>query len=105
VAADRAELIIEHDSGVERFDAIDLAVGVAIAERYAITGDDPLSAKSSLRWSITRQREDWRIRIEAQMELTSNDRNFLLRQSLRAFEGELSVYSQEWQREIRRDLV
>ena len=105
VAADRAELIIEHDSGVERFDAINLAVGVAIAERYTVTGDDPLSAKTSLRWSITRQREDWHVRVEAQMELTSNDRNFLLRQSLQAFEGELSVFSRDWEREIPRDLV
>jgi hypothetical protein len=105
VAADRAEVIIEHDSGIERFDAIGVAVGVRMNERYTIVGDDPLSAKSSLEWTITRQREDWNVRIEARMELTCNGHAYLVRQSLTAFEGEMSVFSQDWHSEIPRDLA
>ena len=105
VAADRAELIIEHKSGIERFDAIGISVGVAVTEQYTIVGNDPLSAKAELSWSLTRQREDWNIRVDASMELTCNTRVFLLRQSMTAFEGDVSVFSQEWQREIPRDLV
>ena len=35
-------------SGMERFDAIGIAAGVRISERFSITGDDPLSATAAL---------------------------------------------------------
>ena len=101
VAADRAELIIEHKSGIERFDAIGISVGVAVTEHYTIVGNDPLSAKAELSWSLTRQREDWNIRVDASMELTCNARAFVLRQSMTAFEGDVSVFSREWRRKFR----
>ena len=105
VNPDRVESVAEHDSGMERFDAIGVAVGVAVTERYRIVGDDPLTAHGSLAWAIRRERADWRVRIEATMELTCTAQAFVVDQSLAAFEGDAQVYAQSWHREIPRDLA
>ena len=83
-----AEMIADYDSGMERFDAIGIAAGMQISERFSITGDDPLSAKASLAWTIKRERDDWRVRVEAKIELRCTADAFLVRQSLAAFEGD-----------------
>jgi hypothetical protein len=102
---DRAEAIAAHDAGLERFDAIGIAAGMQISERFTITGDDPLSAKAALAWTIKRERGDWRVRVEAKIELRCTADTFLVQQSLAAFEGETPLFAQDWEREIARDLV
>jgi putative CocE/NonD family hydrolase len=104
-AADRAEMASDYDSGLERFDAIGIAAGMKISERYSIAGDDPLSAKASLAWTVKRERGDWRVRVEARIELSCNAHAFLVQQSLAAFEGDILVFARNWDREIARDLV
>ncbi|MBI1779449.1 MAG: CocE/NonD family hydrolase [Proteobacteria bacterium] len=105
VAAGTMEIAIEHDGGVERFDAIGMAVGMKIVARYGIAGNDPLSAKAELAWTITRQRGSWGVRIEAGVELSCTQDAFLVRQTLAAYEGDASVYAQTWNDRIARDLV
>jgi hypothetical protein len=105
LATDTAELAIEHDAGMERFDAIGIAAGLQISERYSIAADDPLSAKAALAWTIKRERGDWRVRVEARIELSCTAAEFRVRQSLVAFEGETRVFAQDWDRQIPRDLV
>jgi putative CocE/NonD family hydrolase len=102
---DRMESIAGHHSGMERFDAIGLAVGVSVEERYAIVGDDPLTAEGSLAWIIRRERGSWRVRVEAAMKLKCTARSFVLDQSLAAFEGDEEICAQSWHREIPRDLA
>ena len=102
---DRAETVIEQDSGLERFDAIDVAVGTRVSQRYAITGGDPLSATAALAWVIVRERADWHIRIEAELALRCAAGAFVVEQALRAYEGEDGVYARAWCHEIPRDLV
>jgi hypothetical protein len=104
-AVGTAETVSAYDSGLERFDAIGIAAGMRISERYSIAADDPLSAAASLHWTIKRERGDWRIRIEAGVELRCTAEAFLVHQSLAAFEGESRVFQREWNREIARDLV
>jgi hypothetical protein len=105
LATDTAELAFESDAGLERFDAIAIAAGVRISERYVIKGDDPLSATQAMAWTIRRERADWRVRVEAKVELRSTADAFLVHQSLAAFEGDSRVYARDWNREIARDLV
>jgi uncharacterized protein len=105
VVSGATELAIDHDSGMERFDAIGIAAGVEIAERYSIASNDPLSAKASMAWTLKRQRADWRVRIEAKIDMRCSADAFLVRQSLAAFEGETRVFAQDWDEEIARDLV
>ncbi len=105
MAADTAEMAADYDSGMERFDAIGIAAGMQISERFSIAGNDPLSARASLAWTIKRERGDWRVRVEAKIELHCTADAFLVQQSLAAFEGETRVFAQDWSREIARDLV
>ncbi len=105
VAADTAEMAADYDSGMERFDATGIAAGMQISERCSIAGDDPLSAKASLAWTVKRERGDWRVRVEAKIELRCTADAFLVRQSLAAFEGDTRVFAQDWDRAIARDLV
>jgi hypothetical protein len=105
MAADTAEMAADYDSGMERFDAIGVAAGMQISERFSIAGDDPLSAKASLAWTIRRERGDWRVRVEAKIELRCTADAFLVQQSLAAFEGDTPLFAQDWEREIARDLV
>jgi len=105
LANDRAEMIGVYDTGMERFDAIGIAAGLQIDERFSVVGDDPLSARASLAWTIKRERADWRVRVEAKIELRSSAEAFLVHQSLAAYEGETRVFAEEWDRQIGRDLV
>jgi hypothetical protein len=99
------ELVSGFDSGLERFDDIGIAAGMAVRQRFAITGDDPLSAVATLAWTIRRERGDWRIRIEAAIELACTADSFLVRQTLAAFEGEAERFARSWESRIARDLV
>jgi len=105
LATDTAELATDHDAGMERFDAIGIVAGLKISEHYRIAADDPLSANTAFAWTIRRERGDWRVRVEAKLELSSTADDFLVRQSLNAFEGENSLFAQHWERRISRDLV
>jgi len=100
-----AEMAADYDSGLERFDATGIAAGMRISERYRIAADDPLSATAALAWTIRRERGNWRVRVEAKIELRSTGHAFLVRQSLAAFEGDTPVFARDWDREIARDLV
>jgi hypothetical protein len=76
-----------------------------IKERFSIAGDDPLSAKASLSWTVRRERGDWRVRVEATIELRCTAHAFLVRQSLAAFDADALLFERAWDREIARDLV
>jgi hypothetical protein len=104
-AAGIAEMAADYDSGLERFDATGIAAGMRISERYRIAGDDPLSAEASLAWTIKRERGDWRVRVEAKIDLRCTADSLVVRQSLAAFESDALVFARDWQREIARDLV
>ena len=78
---------------------------MGISEHYGIKGDDPLSARQAMAWTLRREHADWRVRIEAKVELRSTADAFLVHQSLAAFEGDTRVYARDWDREIARDLV
>jgi hypothetical protein len=94
-----------YDSGLERFDDIELAVGTAIRESYSIAADSPTTAKTSLAWMMRRERPGWHIRIEARIELSCTETSFLVQQSLQAFENGARVFSQDQQDRLARDLV
>jgi len=105
MGADRAEMAGDYSSGLERFDAIGMAVGMAVRERFAIGGNDPLSAIADLAWTIRRERGDWRARVEARIEMSGTADAFRIRQWLTAFEGETQLFERQWDSAIPRDLV
>jgi uncharacterized protein len=93
------------DMRIERIDRIDLELGTRSQSHYHVEEDDPLSAVAELRRTQTMAREDWQIRTETQMRLSSTCNAFLLQASLRAWEGTSEVCHREWERSIARDFM
>jgi uncharacterized protein len=91
--------------GVVRIDRLGLEVATAGKFAFDIRDDDPLSATAEMHRSETLSREGWQVRIESQMRLSCTREAFLLRATLRAWEGTREVCHREWDRSIPRDLV
>jgi hypothetical protein len=96
---------IIHRDGVriERIDRIGLESGIQYKTDYHVEENDPLSAVAELRQTQTLSRNEWQIRVETQMRLSSTANAFLLQGSLRAFEGAKEVCRRDWDRTIPRD--
>jgi putative CocE/NonD family hydrolase len=84
---------------------IDLTISAAGTERSSLIGDDPLSARDELRYSITMARGAWRVRTEARTLLSCTESEFLVSASLDAYEGDTRVFTKTWDRRIPRDGV
>jgi hypothetical protein len=91
--------------GLVRIDRIGLELGSEGKFAVDIKDDDPLSASIEMQRSQTIQRDDWQVRIETRMRLSCTRDAFLLRASLRAWEGVREVCHRDWDRSIPRDLV
>jgi uncharacterized protein len=91
--------------GVVRIDRLGLEVATEGKFAFDITDDDPLSAVAEMRRTETLSREGWQVRIETQMRLSCTREAFLLRATLRAWDGASEVCHREWDRSIPRDLA
>ena len=91
------------DRGRTYLEAIDLTIGAGGADRFTLTGDDPLSARHENRYTITMTRGDWRVRTEANTVMTGTRDDFVVSATLDAYEGETRVFSRAWSRRIPRD--
>ena len=91
--------------GLVRIDRLGLELGADGKFAFDIEDDDPLSATAEMRRTETIQRDAWQVRIETSMRLSCTRDAFLLRASLRAWEGADEVCHREWDRSISRDLV
>jgi predicted acyl esterase len=91
--------------GVVRIDRLGLEVATAGKFAFDIRDDDPLSAAAEMHRTETLSRDGWQVGIETQMRLSCTREAFLLRATLRAWEGTREVCHREWDRSIPRDLV
>jgi hypothetical protein len=89
---------------IERIDRIGLELGTQYKTEYHVDDEDPLSAVAELHQTQTLSRNQWQIRVETQMRLSSTGNAFLLQASLRAWEGTDEVCRRDWDRSIPRDL-
>ena len=96
---------ILHRDGVriERIDRIGLEMGTQWNTQYHVEESDPLSAIAELSNIQTLSRDEWQIRIETKLQMSSTRDNFLLQGSLRAFEGANEVCHRDWERAVPRD--
>jgi uncharacterized protein len=88
---------------IERIDRIDLESGTQDKTEYHVEDNDPLSAVAELRHTQTLSRDQWQIRVETQLRMSSTGDAFLLQGSLRAFEGANEVCRRDWDRSVPRD--
>ena len=89
--------------GIVRIDRIGLEQRTEGRFRLDISDDDPLSAVAEMQRAQTLARDDWQIRVETSMRLSSTSEAFLLQASLRAFEGPDEVCRRSWDCTIPRD--
>ncbi len=87
---------------VVRIDRLGLEVGTESSFSSDIDANDPLRAVAEMRQTQTVSCGAWRIRIETQMHMSCSHDAFLLRASMRAFEGDVEVCRREWDRSVRR---
>ena len=88
---------------IERIDRIGLESGTQNKTEYRVEENDPLSAVAELSHTQTLSRNEWQIRVETRMRLSSTGNVFLLQGSLRAFEGPNELCHRDWNRSIPRD--
>lgn len=88
-----------------RLSAIDLKVAYSVLRRFRIQEDDPLSARAEIVQRTELGRGGWSTRIETRTRCRATLDHFELSAELDAYEGELPVFSKNWQRSIPREGV
>jgi hypothetical protein len=99
------EPVTEMGRGVVRIDRLGLELGGESSFQAHIDEDDPLSAVVEMRQVQTVARGAWRVGIETQLRWSCSRDAFLLRASMRAWEGDVEVCRREWDRSVPRCLV
>jgi putative CocE/NonD family hydrolase len=105
LATDESIFTRHEDTGTYRIDAIDLTIDQIQTGTYRIKSDDPLSADITIRWTQKLGRGDWQVRTETETRFRATKEEFLIDATLDAFEGDKRVYTHNWDRRIKRDLV
>jgi hypothetical protein len=106
IASPEKPTVIHRDGvRIERIDRIGLELGTQWKSQYHVEENDPLSAVAELRNTQTLSRNEWQIRVETQLRMSSTDNAFLLQGSLRAWEGANEVCHRDWDRTIPRDFL
>jgi hypothetical protein len=85
--------------------AINLNVSETVVKRFRIREDDPLSARAEVTQKTSFERGEWKIRVETHCRLSSTEKHFLLQAELSAYENAKQVFTRNWQRRVKRDLI
>jgi hypothetical protein len=74
-------------------------------ENYRILPDDPLSAKQECHWTEERVRGDWKVRTETYSAMTASTTHWHVTGRLEAYENDALIWSRDWDKKIRRNLL
>lgn len=91
--------------GVTRIDRLGIELGAESAFNAHIEPDDPLSAVVEMRQSQTISRDAWRTRIDTALRMSCTRDAFVLRATMRAWDGDEEVCHRSWDSEIPREFV
>lgn len=91
--------------GVVRIDRLGLEVETEGAFDFHIEPGDPLSPVCAIRGVQTISRGEWRTRIETSTHLSCTREAFLVRATMRAWDGDAEVSSRAWDVAVPRDFV
>ena len=94
---------VKDDSGRNRYDDIDLEAQARSTERYSVRDGDPLAATAEVTWTWLFERKDWRIRTESRTHMSCTQRDFVVKATLAAYEGDTKVFEREFAETIRRN--
>lgn len=102
---DNSRLEVINDNGRYYLEDVDLTIEHCVSEWYSYRADDFGSARGETLATRSYHRGDWRVKTVTRTLLTCDQTNFYLDAELDAYEGERRVYSRNWNRVIRRNLV
>jgi putative CocE/NonD family hydrolase len=102
---DISTLQVINDNGVYHLEDIDLTVERKTQEWYSYRGDDFNSVKGETLWTRGFTRGDWQVRTITRTVLHCDEEYFYLDAELDAYEGDTRVYSKNWNRRIKRNMV
>jgi putative CocE/NonD family hydrolase len=102
---DISTLEVVNDNGTYLLEDIDLTVQRKTQEWYSYQADDFNSAKGETLWTRSFQRGDWQVKTITRTILRCDNENFYLDAELDAYEGGRRVYSNNWNRTIKRKMV
>jgi putative CocE/NonD family hydrolase len=97
--------LLSDDHGRVRIERSRLEVGSSRDHEYRIGENDPLSAFAETRWTMEMGRGSWQIRTRSRVALKATREEFVLQAEVDAFEGDHRIFSRNWDRRIKRDLV
>ena len=102
---DLSTLEVINDNGIFRLDDIDLTVQRKTEEWYSYQGDDFSSVRGETLWTRGFERGDWKIKTVTRTLLRCDQDYFYLDAELDAWESGRRIYSDNWYRRIKRNLV
>jgi hypothetical protein len=90
---------------VARIDRIGLELGTQYKTEYHVEENDPLSAVAELHQTQTLSRNEWQIRVETRMRLSSTRDIFLLLGKFTRLRGRERSVRRDWDQSIPRDFL
>ncbi len=91
------------DSGVYRYEDIDMECADGSRSQFRIVRGDPLSARGTWHWWSRRSRGDWDVSVKVRMDVSASLTTWHIASDLEAFEGDRRVFSRSWTHDIPRD--
>ncbi|MBB4287178.1 CocE/NonD family hydrolase [Roseospira goensis] len=105
LAADRSVLEVINDNGVVHLEDVDLTVENRAFEWYESVGDDVLSARGETHLVRGLRRGGWAVKADTRTVLTATPTTFRITAQLDAFEGDVRIFSRNWDVTLPRDFV
>lgn len=102
---DISTLEVINDNGTYYLEDIDLTVQRKTEEWYSYQGDDFNSVRGETLWTRGFKRDDWSVKTITRSVLHCDSEYFYLDAELDAYEGKKRVYSNKWNRRIKRNMV
>jgi hypothetical protein len=97
------QIVDSRNTGHKRILANGIDQDSSSANIYTIVEGDPLSAHVQCNRMIRVGRGEWQIRIETVSTMTADAENFLMVDSLEAYESGRRVFAKSWSAQIPRD--
>ncbi len=93
------------DDGGLRFLDSGHELDTRLVDTYTVYENQPLSARVQSDWELRVGRGDWQVRVVTNSVMTADAENFLVTNTLDAYEGEVRIYARAWNKTIPRDCV
>jgi uncharacterized protein len=94
-----------NDDGRLRFVDNGLETESSSVETFKVREGDPLSTSQHIRTVIEYQRDEWRVRVEADSMMSADATHFHVSNQMDAYEGDARVFTKSWTKAIPRDYV